>query len=168
MKKILLLFFINVLVFVNSETFDAKVIRVSDGDTIVVILVDKKIKIRLYGIDAPEKNQDYGNKATKNLSRYVLNRVVEIDEKAVDRYGRLVAVIYFEGENINLKMLFDGLAWAYIQYLNKNDKAEYINAERQAKEEKRGLWEDNNTIPPWKFRKIQKEKKRNKKNGFTK
>jgi len=150
-KGLIILFYFLMSIPIFIYSFEAVVIKVADGDTVTVMSDGQKIRIRLYGIDTPEIDQVYGRESEKMLSNYVLNRVVEIEKKDIDRYKRMVAVIFLDGENINLKMLEDGGAWAYIQYLAEDDKEEYIKAEKGAKE--KGLWQNKEAIPPWEYRK---------------
>ncbi|MGL5541946.1 MAG: thermonuclease family protein, partial [Fusobacteriaceae bacterium] len=108
MKKITLLFF----VFCNFIfAFSGKVIEVADGDTVTVLSQGKSIRVRFYGVDAPEKNQEYGIKSLDALKKIIKNKTVEVLEKEKDQYGRVVGVVYLNGENVNLKQVADGNAW---------------------------------------------------------
>ena len=129
-----------------------KVVGIYDGDTITIIddLDQGKFKIRLYGIDAPEKKQDFGQKAKQHLSSLIFNKVVKIKFTEIDRYGRIVGKIFLNDIEINIEMLKAGLAWHYSRY---DQTSTYINAEKQARTEKRGIWSIKNSIPPWEYRK---------------
>lgn len=163
---LLVLFLTNTLF---AERYNGRVVAVSDGDTIKVLDSNNvQHKIRFYGIDAPEKKQDYGHRAKQNLSKYIFNKHVIVDVQNKDRYGREVAVVYWEGSfgndgytlhNINLQMVLDGYAWAYIQYLKKADKVLYKEMEDSARLSKKGLWESNYQTPPWQWRKNKRSKK---------
>ncbi|MGL5904243.1 MAG: thermonuclease family protein [Cetobacterium sp.] len=153
MKKInlLLIFFI---LSALSFAFTGKVIKVADGDTITVQNGEEKVRVRFYGVDAPEKKQEYGVKSLDVLKKMIDGKVVEIKQKDKDQYGRVVGEVYFEGKNLNLYMLENGHVWWYKQY-SKNEK-EYEAAEKKAKDKKLGLWKENNPTPPWEFRRKNK------------
>ena len=109
MKAILLFF----LIMSGLSSFEGKVIRVSDGDTIVVLTQDKEqIKVRLNGIDAPEKKQPFGKQSTKFLANLVAGKTVEIKKEGNDRYGRMIGTIFLNGIDINKEMVSNGYAWA--------------------------------------------------------
>ena len=131
------------LLFLSLSLFSAeiigKVVGVSDGDTITVSdNLDKgKFRIRLNKIDAPEKKQAFGNKAKQYLSSLIFGKQVSVRFKEIDRYGRVLGVIYCDGAEINLVMVQNGYAWHYSYY----DKTPaYIQAEKQARADKKGLW----------------------------
>lgn len=147
------------------------VTRVSDGDIIQVTDSDnKRVKIRLYGIDAPEteksgkktghqstQGQPYGAEAYRALKGKIDGQPVNVEIMEIDRYNQAVSKVWIGKRNINLEMVRDGYAWAYRYYLDHYD-IEYAMAEEQAKNEKRGLWQQNNPEPPWEFRKRIKRK----------
>jgi endonuclease YncB( thermonuclease family) len=106
-------------------------------------------KIRLHGIDAPEKGQAFGTKARENLAAKVFGKIVRVEVVDVDRYSREVVRNYLGDRFINLEMVRDGFAWRNVRY----DKAgEFTDAEREAREKRRGLWADPNPDPPWEYR----------------
>lgn len=156
-KIVMLLMSLLIITFSFANTIKGKVIKVSDGDTITILKNNEKTKIRLYGIDAPEKAQSYGIKSLDVLNKMIFNKIVEVEVKNKDRYGRLVGVIYFNNTNINLHMIETGNAWWYKQYA-KNE-IEYKKAEERAKERKVGLWNGSNFISPWEYRKNKRVKK---------
>lgn len=152
MLKFLFSLFIFLFTFyLTSAEIIGKVVGVSDGDTITVLdELDKgRFKIRFFGIDCPEKSQDFGNVAKKHLSSLIFGKRVSVRFKEIDRYGRIVGKVSLDGIDINLKMLEAGLAWHYKRY---DDTAEYAEAEKKAKESGIGLWKQPNPIPPWNFR----------------
>lgn len=139
--------------------------RVTDGDTIVVLVGSTKLKIRLYGIDAPEteKNlngiykpgQPFGEEAFQALKEKIVGRKVVIEALDKDkRYQREVAIIHYNGRDINQEMIDEGWAWAYRQYLDRPYTSGYIGSEEGARRARRGLWQQNNPTPPWEFRKL--------------
>ncbi len=149
-----LLFTSIILLFTLSLTaaeIIGKVVGVSDGDTITVLdELDKgRFRIRLFGIDCPEKSQDFGQVAKKHLSSLIFGKRVFIRYREIDRYGRVVGKVLLDGMDINLEMLKAGLAWHYKRYDNT---PEYAEAEKRAKEKRIGLWQQPNPIPPWNFR----------------
>jgi len=120
--------------------------RVVDGDT--VYLMDGA-KVRLYGIDAPERDQPYGAESTRRL-RSLIGESVYVDSRDVDRYGRDVAVLFtIEGLNINLEMVCTGAAWWYERYAKR--EAELRDCQSSARSEGIGLW-GSDAMPPWEWR----------------
>ena len=144
-----------------SLALQGKVVKVADGDTITV-LIDrhKQIRIRLYGIDAPEKRQTFGRAAKKHLISFVANRNVEIKIVTQDRYGRAVALVFADGTNINQKMVEDGYAWVYRRYCKKSFCSRWLELEQKARKQKLGLWNDLHPVPPWEWRHTRKHKTR--------
>lgn len=131
------------------------VIRVTDGDTLVVQTIGgQKIRIRLYGIDCPEGGQPYGREATKFTRSMVLDRQVEIEEVGQDRYRRTVAIVRLpNGITLQEHLLENGVAWVFPRYCVRQECAVWEKLERTARELKIGLWEASHPIPPWKWRK---------------
>ena len=146
----------------SNEKIKYKVIKVSDGDTISVkklknnVLDGDLIKVRLYGVDAPEKDQDFGYESKKALMNYVSNKTIEIDIKSKDRYGRSVGILYVDGRNINEELLRDGYVWYYEQYDKNNERSQLL--QENAMKNKLGLFSKKGYIEPWKFRKAKKKK----------
>lgn len=132
-----------------------KVVAIADGDTLTV-LDDSKTqhKIRLAGIDAPEKAQAFGNKARAALGEKVFQQSVRVDVIDVDRYRREVGRIYLGERFINLEMVADGFAWRYVTY---DKPGEFTTAEANAREHRRGLWADPHPMPPWEWRKAKRQ-----------
>jgi endonuclease YncB( thermonuclease family) len=169
MKALLLLLCMSV--GLQAYEYRGMVVGVSDGDTIKVLDENKvQHKIRLYGIDAPEKKQAFGTKSKEALS----NRLSDAKNQVVvtvvnkDRYGREVAKVmpcYWHPQAmdciatsyVNEDQVLYGWAWAYVSYLKKKDKERYVNMERIAQSQKAGLWADPHPTPPWKFRRMKKK-----------
>ncbi|WP_298085500.1 thermonuclease family protein [uncultured Campylobacter sp.] len=124
-----------------------KVISAHDGDTITVLQGKQQIKVRLFGIDAPELKQPYGKKSKQFLANLIAGEVVEVEESGKDRYKRTIGTIYLNGADINAQMVENGYAWAYRKFSKK-----YTPQESQAKSQKLGLWRDKEPIPPWEWR----------------
>ena len=140
----------------NAETITGLVVGVSDGDTITV-LDDNKVqhKIRLAGIDAPEKKQAFGNRSKESLSALAFDKTVNVETDKQDRYGRQVGKVLVNGQDVNLVQVERGMAWFYRQYQREqspNDRRLYEAAEDAARADKRGLWRDADPMPPWEFR----------------
>ena len=144
-----------------------KVTRVFDGDTVKAEGYDIEIKIRMVGIDAPEASkekrcpgQPYSQKAKKHLTSLVLNKTVDIKGYGLDRYNRVLGMIYLGNKNINLEMVRAGLAEAYRGKPPKGfDTALYLEAEKRAKEAKTGMWSlGDKYISPKEWRKMNRRK----------
>ncbi|MCQ2373564.1 MAG: thermonuclease family protein [Phascolarctobacterium sp.] len=138
----------------TNKNLTSRVIHVSDGDTIIMLAPDGgKVKVRLYGIDAPEKAQPYGPQAAGILKNLILNQVVTIDTINVDRYGRYVAKVFYNRQDINAEMIRLGAAWHYRYYDKSPSYMQYEELERYARVNRRGLWNRDNPTPPWEYRK---------------
>ena len=160
MNKILVLFFISIFGFgqgqlkenLSHKTFSAKVIGISDGDTMEILYKKNPIKIRLAHIDSPEKigTQPFGNQAKIALSDLCFGRTVTVHAEKYDRYKRLIAVVINDkNQNINKQMLKLGMAWHYKKYSQDSD---YAKLETEARKNRVGLWQDNAPIAPWLWR----------------
>ncbi len=137
-------------VAVSAETFTARVIAVLDGDTVIVQERAKKTTVRLAGIDAPEKLQEFGLASRDALVALVLNKDVQITTKTVDDYGRVVALLRAGRVNVNDEQLRRGMAWEYSRY--HADKI-LVALQAEAQQARRGLWAGAAPTPPWAFRK---------------
>jgi endonuclease YncB( thermonuclease family) len=135
--------------FAAAEEYNAKVIVVIDGDTLVVLHNGAKEKIRLMNIDAPEKNQPYGMDARQAMFSLVFKKQAQIDSKAVDKYGRTVALVTVNGINVNEEMVKRGMAWEYSSF--KPGRI-YMALQSEAQQARRGLWSQRNPIAPWVWR----------------
>lgn len=149
MKKIwivVLTFFLSIFSFV----LDGYVVKVSDGDSFLIKSHRRKIRVRMYGIDAPELKQRYGREAKKYLENLILGKKVDLKVLYEDKYKRKIAKVYYRGKEINLEMLRSGNVWFY-EYHAKREK-EYRKAYEKAKKERLGLWRDKNPENPREFR----------------
>jgi len=133
-----------------------RVIGISDGDTLTLHTHDKQqLKVRLAGIDAPEKGQSFGQASKRNLSELVYGKRVEVESNKKDRYGRTVGKVLSDGFDVNLEQVKAGLAWHYKAYEKEqtpSDRIAYAEAEQSARAARKGLWIDQYPIPPWEFR----------------
>lgn len=153
MKKILLilLFFVSCSMATKNDTISGKVISVADGDTMTILTADKKqLKIRLSGIDAPEKGQDFGTVARQQLNNLCYGKNVTVESKGEDQYGRVLGVVYVDGLNVNEYMVRNGLAWYYKHFVND---PRLDSLEQLARKEKVNIWSMKNPISPYEFRK---------------
>lgn len=131
---------------IDAVKFSAE--RIVDGDTIVTA---DGTRVRLWGIDTPERDQTYGPDSTRALEQMLSQQDLYIEVKDVDRYGRTIGVIYAtNGRDLNLEMVCGGHAWWYQKYAPL--ASEYENCQDTAEKEKRGLWADENPITPWDWR----------------
>jgi micrococcal nuclease len=124
-------------------------LRVSDGDTLRI----GDTRIRLACIDAPESDQPWGSQSKARL-RDLLESQVQVQVLDTDRYGRSIAKLWSDNTLIQEQLVREGLAWVYPQFLHRcpTTATRLIQAEQQAKTERRGLWADPNPIPPWVWR----------------
>lgn len=154
---VLALTFIFSIQIANADTITGRVVGVADGDTITVLdSTNTQFKVRLAGIDAPEKKQAFGNVSKKSLSDLVFDKKVTVDWKKLDRYGRTVGKVLIDGWDVNLEQIKRGMAWYYKKYQNElvlNDRLDYLHAQELAENGKAGLWIDHEPIAPWDFRK---------------
>jgi micrococcal nuclease len=133
-----------------AEEFRGKVVGITDGDTIRVLRGAEEVKIRLEGIDCPESRQAFGSRAKQATSDLAFGKIVTVQVKGKDRYERTLAdIILPDGKNLNRELVRLGMAWWYRKY-SKDESLGKLESE--AREAKRGLWADNNPIPPWDWR----------------
>jgi len=145
----------------QAGTLTGRVVRVTDGDTIVVLdSANAQHKIRLTGIDAPERKQAFGTKSKEPLSGSVAGKFVVVEYSKRDRYQRILGKVLLSNEDINLEQIRAGLAWHYKQYQDEqtsNDRELYSEAEVEAREARRGLWHDPEPVPPWEYRNLKRK-----------
>ena len=143
----------SLIAFSPVDDFQGKVVSIADGDTVTVLRGKEQVKVRLDGIDAPEKNQSFGTKSKDALAGLVFGKTVTVQSEGTDRYGRTLGVISLGGTNVNQRMVSGGWAWHYKQYSSDETLA---RLESQAKFDRSGLWADANPLPPWDFRSRQR------------
>lgn len=133
-----------------------KVIAIVDGDTITVLTENnEQFKVRLAGIDCPEKAQAFGNLAKKELRKKVFGQNVRIENRGKDQYGRTLGIVKMGNIDINEYLISQGVAWHFKKYASDQPQEEadrYSKAEEIARNNKKGLWVQDNPVPPWKFR----------------
>lgn len=141
----------------HSDTLYGSVVALSDGDTITVLDAGKtQHKIRLAGIDAPEKKQPFGDRSRQSLASLVFGKNVRVEYSKTDRYGRIVGKVLVNDVDASLEQVKRGLAWHYKAYEREQspvDRVHYAAAEADARRARRGLWQDSSPTPPWDFRK---------------
>jgi len=136
---------------VAQERFTGKVVGVADGDTISVLREGRSVRIRLEGIDCPDKGQDFSQRAKQFTSELTFGKEVTVDVRDVDRYGRLVARVSVGAQDVSVALVRAGLAWHFTKYSRDPVLAE---AEQSARTAKRGLWGQGSPTPPWEFRRL--------------
>lgn len=141
----------------HSETLVGTVVGLADGDTVTVLDASKtQYRIRLAGIDAPEKRQDFGSRSRQSLSELVFQKPVRVEYTKIDRYGRVVGKVLVNGVDASLEQVKRGMAWHYKAYEREQspvDRTLYAQSETNARRMGRGLWQDPSPIPPWEYRK---------------
>ena len=154
MKHIILALFSLIALSVpvlGAGTFNGKVTSVTDGDTLAVaVAAGKTFRIRLKGIDAPEKDQAFGDKAKAALLALVMGKQVTVNWSGYDDYQRLLATVYSESTSVNRHMIAEGWAWHYVFY---DKDPQLTDAQTSARATRKGLWAGRNPIAPWNWRK---------------
>jgi endonuclease YncB( thermonuclease family) len=140
----------------SAEQFTGKVVGISDGDTLSVLREGKAVKVRLHGVDTPEKAQAFGTQARKFTSDAAFQQTVTVMVHNTDRYGRLVGdVLLPDGRSLNQELVKAGMAWWYRPYAPNDIMLAQLEAE--ARNAKRGLWADAHPVPPWQWRKGERD-----------
>ena len=156
-RPVVLLIFLGMLFVPNAyaASFTGKLVKVLDGDTVEVMHDGKAERIRLAQIDCPEKNQPFGQAAKEYVLDLAAHKIVTVEVATVDRYGRTVGeVLLPDGSNLNKKIVGAGYAWQYKRY---SKDPEYAELESKAREAKLGLWQDKSPVPPWEWRRGQRQ-----------
>ena len=160
-KTYCLLFLLALLPFVASaamgQTLFGKVTRVVDGDTVAFKIHKGPVKkVRLADIDTPERDQPWGTEATTALRQWSMSKPARIEVLDTDRYGRLVATLWIDDENINRRLVKEGHAWVYRKYLRDTS---LIKLEARATSSRTGLWSSNDAIEPSDWRRGRRNNK---------
>jgi len=135
---------------VQAETLEGKVIKIADGDTLTLLTSsNQQVKVRLAGIDTPERKQPFGNRAKQALSNLAFQKQALVEVETIDRYGRTIGVVFVGSKNLNAELVKQGMAWVYRKYTD--DERLYV-LESRAKKERLGLWLQENPVPPWDWR----------------
>ena len=143
-----------------GDPVEWRVVSVHDGDTITCLDEgNKQHRIRIDGIDAPERGQPFGNVARDRMTTLAKGKTATIHGHGNDRYGRLLATVEIEGDDLGLRLVAEGLAWHYVQF---NNDPLLAAAEQKARVARRGLWADAKPVPPWEWRASVKARKQSK------
>lgn len=153
MRRFLLIFLFLLAFPACAAEFPARVIGVSDGDTLTVLRDGRtQVKVRLHGVDAPETGQPFGSRAKQAASELVFGKNVTVREQGRDRYGRTLGeVILPDGKSLNREQVRIGMSWWYMKYAPHDRDLERMEAEARAA--KVGLWSQPGAVPPWDWRK---------------
>jgi len=135
-----------------AAAWPGKVVGVTDGDTLTVLRGQEQVRVRLYGIDAPERRQPWGDRARQVLGELAYGQTVEVQEMDRDRYGRTVARLEAQGRDVGRELVRQGLAWVYERYCATLDCEAMRRAQADAKANRAGLWADPSPAPPWEWR----------------
>ena len=135
----------------SIEEHTGKVVKVIDGDTFDLMFDEKKIRVRMFGIDSPERGQAFNVKAKEFTASIIAGKEVNVIIRNKDRYGRFVCDVYL-GDNtyVNAEIIKAGYAWHFTRY---SDDIVLARLQEEARSDMRGLWQDSNPVPPWEFRK---------------
>jgi endonuclease YncB( thermonuclease family) len=139
----------------HAATLEGKVVGITDGDTLTVLVDRREVKVRVAGIDAPEKKQPFGQRSKEHLSDCAFGKSVAVEWSKTDRYGRTIGKVTADGVDCGLRQVQDGFAWHYKAYAKEQsatDRVTYAEAESQAVTHKSGLWSEPHPTPPWEFR----------------
>jgi len=162
------LFLLAALVILNAaaahaaplRTVTATITKITDGDTVQAVTPEgTKLKVRLYGIDAPETakgkipGEPFGNDARNYLATLVSQKTVRVEIRDIDRYRRMVAILWLGDRNVNQEMLSAGMAEAYREYLKTPYRTPFLQAEQEANAQVKGIWsQGSNYERPSQFR----------------
>lgn len=136
----------------SREHVSAQVTQVIDGDTFEVRIRGKRVRVRLWGIDTPERQQKFSREAREFTRMRIEGRRVDLLSRAWDKYGRLVAMVKVEGSSLNEELLREGWAWVHIYYCREPICRGWRELEQEARMAGRGLWQQENPVPPWKWK----------------
>ncbi len=156
MRLLVLPLFIICSLTVWAEVLEGRVVGIADGDTLTLLDGNRQQhRIRLAGIDAPEKGQPFGQRSKQHLAELVFGKDAKADCYKIDRYGRDVCAVYVNRKDVGLAQLDAGLAWWFRKYAHEQhpkDRIDYEAAEDRAAADRIGLWQDANPTPPWDWR----------------
>jgi micrococcal nuclease len=139
----------------QTQTVEGIVTAVEDGDTMTINIKGALTIVRLFSIDCPEDGQGFGAKAKQVVTALALGKTVKVEKLNIDPRGRTIANVFLpDGSNLAVLLLEQGLAWHYTVY---SDSKELAAIEKKARDQKKGLWVQENPIAPWKYREQQKK-----------
>lgn len=150
-----------VAITASADTITGRVVGIADGDTLTLLdAANTQYKIRLSGIDSPEKGQPFGQVCKRSLSDLAYDRVAVVESTKLDRYGRVIGKVLVNNQDVNLEQVRRGCGWHYKKYQDEqilDDRLSYNSAEESAKSRKVGLWTDHEPVPPWEWRKARRK-----------
>ncbi|MCD7897573.1 MAG: thermonuclease family protein [Planctomycetaceae bacterium] len=141
-------------------------VRVADGDTITVMYHELPLKIRLYGIDAPERGQDFSRRSKQCVEEMVLHKTVRVEFMGFDNYNRVIGLVSIGDLIVNQTMVERGMAWVFKKYCNDPYLTRWIALEENARERAVGLWVHASPVPPWEHRQVKRNGRRVKTVGY--
>ena len=147
------IFCLVILLPMPTVAWSLEVVDVPDGDTILVLQQDHCVKINLYGIDAPQTQQAFGKQAKDFTAHMIAGKDVEIEEIDGDTDDRVVALVRSDDMNLNEELIRSGYAWVDVGSCDRPVCQQWQTLEEEAKRDQRGLWQDENPVPPWEWRK---------------
>jgi endonuclease YncB( thermonuclease family) len=134
----------------SVEQHTGRVVKVVDGDTFDLMFEEKKIRVRMFGIDSPERGQAFNVKAKEFTASLIAGKEVRVIIRNKDRYGRFVCDVYLNDNTyVNAEIVKAGYAWHFTRF---SDDVQLAELQVEAMNEKRGLWQDSEPVPPWEFR----------------
>jgi endonuclease YncB( thermonuclease family) len=139
---------------VNAASLFGKVIEVDSGDVITISNLNRPVRVRLLGVDAPEMDQPFGDVAKKHLADLVYGKSVLVEYAGISGDHSLNGRVLLEGADVGAQMIRDGAAWidpSTRHRLSDTDREVYQQSELAARSEHRGLWQQENPIAPWEF-----------------
>ena len=145
----------------SAATLSGRVEKVEEGDLLTIINLNRSIKIRLLGVDAPDTNQHFSDVAREHLAQLVLNKFIVVQYSGLGPHNYIVGKVLIGDVDICAQMIRDGAAWysdTDAGYLSPEDRETYRGSEQAARAERRGIWGEANPIAPWEFRRLEKEK----------
>ena len=146
---------------IKAETISGRVVGIADGDTLTLLdATNTQHKIRLAGIDSPEKSQPFGQHCKKSLSDLAYDRVATVETSKLDRYGRAIGKVWVDSQDVNLEQIRRGCGWHYKKYQNEqilDDRLSYSRAEESARAGKIGLWAEQVPTSPWDWRQARRK-----------
>jgi len=129
--------------------FRGRVVAVADGDTLTVLVDRTPVRVRLAGIDAPERGQPFADASRRSLASLVASRDVDVRDRGRDRYGRVLGVVVAGDVDANAEQVRRGYAWVFRRYAHD---ATLLALEADARAAGRGLWRERDPVPPWAWR----------------
>src|SRR5687767_12997679 len=130
--------------------FTGRVVKVADGDTLTVLVQKRQIRVRLDGIDAPERGQAFGKRSTQSLADLCAAKDARVAERGKDRYGRTIGIVTCAGIEANSEQVRRGMAWVFVKYAPAGSPLYALEA--SAKTQRAGVWSDARSVAPWQWR----------------